>query len=51
MTYEVSGKTRQRIEGVPIKLNRRVPRTFANSKSYDKLLVRTALNTFKLITP
>jgi hypothetical protein len=46
-SYEVSGKTGERIEGVPIALTERVERTFANRDRYDQLLVDAAIAAVK----
>ena len=42
-SYEVSGKSGARVEGVPIALTERVDRTFANRDKYDALLVERAI--------
>ena len=44
-SYEVSGKSGERVEGVPIHLTERVDHTFANRARYDALLVDRAITT------
>ena len=39
----MSGKTGERVEGVPIPLTDRVDRTFANRARYDAVLVEHAI--------
>ena len=42
-SYEVSGVSGEPVEGVPIRLDARVDRTFANRERYDAILVERAI--------
>lgn len=42
-SYEVSGKTRQPVEGVQLKIDQPVEKTIANHERYDALLVQGAI--------
>ena len=47
VSYEVDGKTRKRIEGVPIRLDRTLAPSFENRERYDALLVEAAIAELK----
>lgn len=47
VSYEVSGSTGHPIEGIPIQINRYIPKTFANRETHSRLLVDTAREALK----